>query len=526
MRSRLAGALAAVALVAGCTGSIGDHVNPDVEGVGTSGLRRLTQHEMDNVLRDLLGDETRSGAAFLPEDSADPFDNDRTTQQPSGALVEAVERLATQAADRAMDDPARRAALVPCAPSGADDAACLEAFVRSFGRRALRRPLADDEVSRYLTLQAHAVEAGDFYRGVALVIQALLQHPEFLYRVEIGTPVKGRPGLHRLNDFEVATRLSFFFWGSTPDDELLDLAEARGLRTQAQLREAAARMVDDPRARARVERFHALWLGYSRLPHAQDLTNAMRTETAALVERVIFDERRTWLDLFRLDETFVGDLLAGHYGLPLPGSEDPVWVPYGDSGRLGILSHGSFLSVAGKFGDTSPTQRGLLIATRLLCKEIPPPPPDVNVDEPPVGADGDCKYDRYAAHRQLGSCAGCHVQMDPIGFGLENYDQAGRWRAHDEGAPECLIEGEGELVELGATFRGPAELGEILATSGLLEHCLITQVYRFAMGQREGEEDAPYVAALAASFGAHGRFDQLMVDLAAEEAFGYRREEP
>jgi hypothetical protein len=510
------------ALAFGCDGTI-DGPGADVEGVGKSGLRRLTQQEYDNTLFDLLGDEQRLGRG-LPRDSFNPFDNDYRSQAASAVLVEALETLAEQAATELMADPTRRDAVIGCTPVGPADAGCLESFIRSFGRRALRRPLADSEVDALLELQTYSVEDDDFYTGAALVVRALLQDPEFIYRVEIGAPVKGRDGLFALDPFETATRLSYFLWGSTPDDALLDRAEAGELGAADQMRDAATAMLADPKARERVDRFHALWLGYHELPHEQALTNAMRTETGALIQRVVFEDRASWLDLFNANETYIDDTLAEHYGLPLPGG--PAWVPYGDSGRGGILSHASFLSVAGKFGDTSPTQRGRYISTHLLCKPIPPPPPDVNVDEPPESPDSDCKYDRYAAHRAIGtSCAGCHIQMDPIGFGLENYDQAGQYREHDTGLPECTITGEGTVADVGV-FNGPAELGDLLVDSGMLETCAVTQLYRFAMGHEEAAEDMPYIEAMADAFASGSyQFDTLLVDFVAMDAFRFRRED-
>lgn len=503
-----------------------------VEGVGESGARRLSRNEYDNTLRDLLRDETRSGYATLPEDVNEPFDNNYRTQVPSAVLVEAVETLATDAAERLVADPARRDEIVGCTPTGVPDAdaACLRSFITNFGRLALRRPLRAEEIERYLAFRDFAVEGGDFHIAVKLVIAAMLQNPEFLYRVETGRPVPGRPGLVRLNDFEVATRLSYFLWGSTPDDALLDLAERGKLSTAADVRLAAIRLLEDPRARERVDRFHALWLGYHQLPHAGDLTASMRTESAALVERVIFEEKRPWTDLFTSTETYLDANLAEIYGMdpPTAGFE---WAPYGGPGeRAGILSHGSFLSVAGKFGDTSPTQRGKLIRERLLCTPIPPPPPDVNVDEPPTSEASPCKWDRYAEHRSSGSCAGCHYQMDPVGFGLENFDQTGRWRAHDNGLPECVIAGDGQLFGAGPDgapieFNGPAGLGTALLESGAIESCLVKQVFRFAAGRMEEPEDQPYLDSLDASFAGSHRFEDLLLDVVSAEAFGYRMEE-
>jgi hypothetical protein len=201
-----------------------------------------------------------------------------------------------------------------------------------------------------------------------------------------------------------------------------------------------------------------------------------------------------------------------------------VWVDYGDSGRQGLLSHGSFLSVAGKFGDTSPTQRGKLIRTRLMCQNIPPPPPDVNVDIPPTSPDSNCKVDRYLAHRSQAGCVDCHNLMDPVGFGLENFDQKGAFRTHDLNEPTCLIDGDGTVD--GSMFNGPAELADLLIGAEVLDACAVTQLYRLAMGHREAAEDVPYIMDLQDQFreGDH-RFDQLLLGLVAADAFMFRREE-
>jgi hypothetical protein len=501
-----------------------------VTGVGEVGARRLSRDEYDNTLRDLLLDESRSGFAKLPEDVLDPFDNDYTTQQPSGILVETAETLAFEAAARLVADAAKRDQVIGCVPAGADDQACLRSFIVSFGRRALRRPLTSDEIDQYLAFSALSLEANDFYVGAGMVIAALLQDPEFLYRIERGEPVRGRPGLYRLGDHEVGTRLSYFIWGSTPDDALLDLADGKQLRTPEQVRAAAERMLADPRARARIDRFHAMWLGYYKLPHSPELTTAMRTETQKLVERVVFEEGRPWADIMTSKETYVDAQLAQLYGMPAPAGGGAGWTTYAGPGeRAGLLSHGSFLSVAGKFGDTSPTQRGKLIRERLMCQVVPPPPPNVNVDEPPQSTPtSTCKVDRYAQHRNDGSCFDCHNQMDPVGFGLESFDQMGRWRATDNDDASCMISGEGQLYGLApdpVPFKGPAELGTLLIDSGVLEACLVTQLYRFAMGHRERRDDADLIDALAHSFLETRRLDALVIELVSAEAFGYRQEE-
>ena len=511
----------------GTSGGVDETGDPEeaLDALGPLGMRRLTRYEYDNTLRDLLGDSTRPGSQMLPEDPFTPFDNEYGTQEASQPLIEGIEVLARDAAQRLLDDPARRDEVVGCTPDGVTDEGCLRDFVERLGRRALRRPLGSDEADDYVALGLeYAERESDFYAAVEVVVRALLQDAEFIYRVELGTPVPDEPGVFALDDFEIATRLSYLLWGSTPNDMLLDAAEAGELATAEQRTAMAQAMLTDPRARVQVDRFHAMWLGYAQLPHAPELTNALRTETSALVERVVFDEATPWTDLFTATETFIDATLAEHYDLPgLGGGEG--WVDYGASDRQGILSHGSFLSAAAGPGDTSPTRRGKWIREQLMCQVIPPPPPNVDADVPPTQEDAECKEDRYAVHAEVGSCAGCHAQMDPIGFGLERYDTQGRYRTHDEGAPQCTISGDGELVGLGE-FNGPAELADLLVDNELLEPCVSRQLYRFALGRQVGPEDIPLVVELGQQLlEGDGRFDTLLGTLVAHPAFTHRREE-
>ncbi|MCA9708361.1 MAG: DUF1592 domain-containing protein [Myxococcales bacterium] len=498
-----------------------------------SGLRRLSAREYDNTVHDLLGDP--GGAALLlPEDIRTPYDNDYTTQVASKALVDGLDVFVADVVGRLLDDPARRDEVVGCTPSGPDDAQCLRAFIERFGRRALRRPLTEDEIAEYMLALDHAAQSGDFYTAVDTVLRALLQDVELLYRVELGTPVPGQPGLFALSDWEVAARLSYLLWGTTPDEWLLALAEDGLLHTSDDIRSAAEAMLDDERTLTLVERFHAMWMGYETLPFGGEVADAMRTETRALFERVLFTEDRPWQDLFRLEQTFVGDALAEHYGLTPPGSEEPVWVDYGDSGRRGLLSQGSFLSVGGKFGDTSPIVRGLMIRTRLFCEPRPTPPPGVDVDAEPT--EGVCKEERYAAHR-AGSCAGCHEQLDPVGFGLEAYDLQGRFRTFETDDPDteadesqCAISGQGRLVLASGEshdFSGPAELADLVLETGQLNYCAVTQLYRFSVGRFELDgDDRDYVARISDALGEGDfHFDTLILDLVSDDTFRHRREE-
>ena len=498
-------------------------VDPEVlDRVAPSGARRLTAVEYAATVRDLLGVDV-AAVLLLPEDPRQPFDNDYRIQVASQALIEGAELLAADIAGLALV-PGSRDAVVGCVPVDTADEACFRSFVTGFGRRALRRPLSASEIDRYAALIAEADEAGDFYAAVEVALRAFLQHPEFLYRIEIGTPVTDAPGVFRLGDHEIASRLSYFLWGTTPSVEMLDRADAGELHTTAQITAVAEDMLTDDRARALVGRFHSLWLGYEQLSHSPELTSAMRAETQALIDRVVFDDGMPWQELLRAEQTFVDATLAEHYGLAAPANGS-AWVDYGDSGRRGLLSHGSFLSAATAVDDTSPIQRGLLIRTRMMCQDIPPPPPGVDIDntEP---EEGQCKDEFYRVTLGQAACVGCHDFMNPLGLGLEQYDNAGAFRTVEKDIPTCEIPGDGAID--GQAFSGPAELSALLLESGTLNACVTRQLYRFATGRTELESiDEAFIAALVDVLGAGDDFDfaGLMVGFVADEAFVLRRDD-
>jgi hypothetical protein len=512
------------------TGPITNVALPAALDPQITGMRRLTRVELDATLADLFGDTSSPAQRLLTPDPTDPFDNDYESQLPSAALIEGVENLAVEVADRALADSSRRLELIGCNPSGPGDTACFTAFVREFGRRVIRRPLTDPELTALLSLQSLAVEDNSFDTGVKLVIRTLLQLPEFLYRVELGVPESGRPGVYRLSAYELATRLSYFLHGTTPPEWLLDEAQNGGLASTDGVRAAAERLMGDTRTRVRVQRFHALWLGYHRLPHDPALSAAMQIESDALVKRVLFDEGKSYFELFNAQETYVNAQLAQHYGLSGAPSTGAAWVPYLGTRRQGLLSHGSVLSAGAKFSDTSPTQRGIFVRTRLLCQTVSPPPANVNADQPPTSTTSPCKKERYAVHASTGNCHSCHQGLDPVGFGLEAYDQAGRFRATDKDLPQCPIDGEGTVAGLpggDVAFNGPDGLSKALTESSMFDRCVVTQVMRFADGRREKPEDQAAIDRFTDGFRTNNRdFRALLLDVVTDEAFAFRTEEP
>ncbi len=518
--------------LAGCTGIIGElggsPLEEQVESeIAVSGLRRLTAQEYAATVQYLVGFVPVNVRETLPIDPLLPFDNDFTYQKASEALIQGADLLAGDVAEALVADTTLRDKVVGCSPAGTTDAACFRSFIKTFGRKAFRRPLVSSEIDKFATFLDHATVSGDFYTAVDSAMRAFLQHPEFFYRVEIGSPVPGSPGVNKLNDFEVATRLSYFIVGSTPEDWLLDAAESGKLATPEGITAAAEQLFAEPRAKERMGRFHELWLGYSTLTNS-GISADMRSETNALISRVVFEDKRPWTDLLTSTETYVTPELATHYGLPSPGA-NAGWVSYADSGRKGILSQGTFLSAVSKFGDTSPTQRGLLVRTQLFCQVIPKPPPDlmVNIDMPPESADPNaCKSERYSMATQTG-CKNCHTLMDPIGFGLERYDAAGRYRETEPNRPECVLDGNGVFDGVG-NFNGPAELSDLMMKAGGVDQCVAEQLYRYAVGRTELDyRDAALLERLVSESSADGglRLDQFIKDFVTSDAIRYRREE-
>ena len=420
---------------------------PRSDAVSASVARRLSRAEIDATVRDLLGDATNPASRFLAEDEYTPFDNDYTRQKASAALIDSLEATADDIAARVLA-PATRSRIVPCTPSGPGDAACFRQVIETVGRRLFRRPLSEDgdhRVSRPCSRSRRRTTRPCRTTSTppsSLMLRSMLQDPEFLYRIEIGTPTTDarRSPSEQLRDRHAPLVPPGGERARRPAPRPGQERQRRASPIRRTRRAEATRLLADPRARDQVHRFHAMWLGYRAIPGSADLLAAFDTETTALIDKIVFDQPASYLTLFSSSETYVNDLLADQYGLPRPAG-GAGWVPYGASGRAGILSHGAVLAAFSKFSDTSPTQRGILVQTRLLCNVVQPPPANVNVDQPPPATASACKLDRYAAHRSVASCGVCHNNLDPIGTGLEQYDIGGKFRTHDDGHPECPLDG-------------------------------------------------------------------------------------
>ncbi len=398
---------------------------------------------------------------------------------------------------------------------------CAGRIVADFARRAFRRPLLPAETEQYLRLVDTARRQGDsLEEGICLAIQAILVSPHFLFRIERDRSLT--PGAaHPVSQHELAARLSYFLWSSTPDDELLTLADRGALRKPEVLAAQVNRLLKDPRSRALVENFGGQWLEVRKLESVKPdrerfpqwdeyLRLSMRQETERFFEHLAREDRSI-LEFLDAPYTFLNERLARFYGIPgVSGPEfRKVALPAGERG--GVLAQASVLTVSSYATRTSPVLRGRWILENLLNSPPPPPPPDVpNLDEAAIGTSATLRA-QLEQHRTNSTCASCHARMDPLGFALENYDAIGAWRAQDGRFP---VDASGALPD-GRAFNGPDGLKALLkADREAFARCLTEKLLTYSLGRGLEAYDRRAVNAIAAGLPASGyRFSSLVLGI-------------
>jgi len=503
-------------------------------------LRRLTHSQYNNTVRDLLGDFSRPADRFPPEDFVNGFKNQLRTQGMPPLLAEAYSAAAEKLALNAFRTGDVNH-IVPCSPSSARDLKCRDQFVRGFGARAFRRPLTDAEAGRYADLfSAQAAKSGKFLEGARAVVEAMLQSPKFLFHVE-----SVRSG--QMRDYAVASRLSYFLWDTMPDKRLFEAAANGELRTADGIERIARTMLDQPLARQAADQFFGEWLRFDRAlgsvkdrrrypEFTPELAAMMVQETRMLLGHLVWNDGN-FMDVFTANYGFLNADLASLYGVPAPSGEfERVSFPAA-SHRSGLLGQASFLSSNAGPVETSPTARGIFIREQLLCQHIPNPPPGVNTQVPEPSPDRPlARRQRMQSHVDNPTCASCHRLMDPIGFGLENYDALGRWRDAEvlefEGSGsgrnktparkvELPIDNKGEIAGLANSgFSDPTEIGRLLAGSRACQECVVKQVFRYAFGRMESGADRDTIRRTLTTFHDSGfKFKELLVALVRAPQF-------
>jgi hypothetical protein len=549
--SKLCHLLSALALVAGCRGTIdaaattsgaagtggvaGVSGGAGVTGAGGTGapavmvpgrapLRRLTRAEYDNTVRDLLGDTSRPAQQFEPDTLADGFTNNADTQNVGTNLAQqyltAAEALSVSATKNLPQ-------LMGCDPA-TEGAACVRLFTARFGQRAWRRPLTTEETERLVAVYTKA--RGDFEATVSAqtLLQTILLSPNFLYRVERGVATPGA-SVVPLTSWELASRLSYFLLGSMPDDTLFAAAASDALRTPEQVAAQARRLLAATGGAVtdRVAQFFVEWLRLVNIDRLGKDTAVFPTfkptlapqlgeETRTFVKRTLFGGPGDLGTLLTAPYTYASAEVAALYGAGPPDADGKVAL--NPAQRAGLLTQAAVLATFAKADTSDPVHRGKFIWESLFCGNVPAPPANVNVT-PPMVTPGTTARQRFGEHRSAAGCASCHVVMDPIGLALENYDALGRWRDTENG---FQIDASGELkgTDVDGTFVGAVALARKLAQSQRVATCAVRQLFRFGYGRYDVDADAPTLDHLAAAFqSSNEKIVDLLVAMTQVPAF-------
>lgn len=409
---------------------------------------------------------------------------------------------------------------------------CTKRIIGDFARRAFRRPVSAIELNRFVALADLARKQGDsFEEGLTVALSAILVSPDFLFRVERDRSVADADIAHPISQYELATRVSYFLWASQPDARLMRAAQRRTLRNPAVMAAQVRRMLKDPRASTLAQEFGGQWLQFralesvtrdrDRFPDFEDyLRLSMRRETELFFEHIIREDRSI-LDFLDGRYTFVNERLARHYGLEGVTGPEFRRVELADSERSGVLTHASVLTVSSYATRTSPVLRGKWILDNILGAPPPDPPPDVpNLDETAVGSAGSLRK-QLEAHRKNAICASCHKRMDPLGFGLENFDATGAWRSLDG---MFAIDASGTLPD-GRTYAGPEELRSILRDDReAFTRALTAKLMTYALGRGLERSDRHTVKTIARRVAEQDyRFSNLILEIVNSRPFQMRR---
>lgn len=513
----------------------GETPNPELcTAVPNAPLRRLSRAEYRATIEDLFP-SVRVTFDLVRDPTEHGFENRAELLSPQPLLIEQYSEVAADVAAQAIADPA---SLLPCDPAVDGEDVCGRRFLEAVGERVFRRPLTAEELARYEGFMAAERAISGFETAVQLALEAMLQAPQFLYRLEMGAPETSGgavpEGAVALTAYEVATRLSYLVWGSTPDDALLARARAGELATPEQREAEVRRMLESPRASDMLVEFHRQWLDFDRIheepkdgdrypTYTDALAQAMREESDRFVSQVMWAGEGTVSALFTSRETSVDATLAEHYGLAAPAGAEWVAASLDPAERAGILTRAGFLAGRAHRLEGSPPLRGVFVFERILCRTPLSPPPDADLTEPASTGTGD-RTNRQLFEERTASpaCAGCHAVFNGLGYAFERYDAIGQYRTTDNGLP----------VDSTGTFAADDEVWEIddavdlsehLATSEEAQRCVAGHWYDYVSGTASTAADQCRVAEIYRSFDeTGGDVRELLVAFARQPAFAYR----
>lgn len=535
------GALVIAASLPACTGVIGEP--PDGAGIAgavpgsqaaqQSRFPRLSHAQWENTVRDLLYLDTAPGlsASFTGDPLSGYFDNNESVLQVTPGLWGDYQKAAEELSAMLTADPAKLAKLFSSDASVPVDARA-RAFIESFGLRAYRRPLSSAEIDQYAALFTKAKDVltdnTPEIAGVTLVLQAFLQSPHFVYRVELADKPRA-DGLIPLGGYEVATKLSYLLWNTMPDDELLAAAKAGELSTKEGVRAYAAAMLADARAHEAVSAFHAQLYDYKKyldlykdpavFPNfTPDMGEDMKREVELFVDDIVFEKGGGLVDILTSRTAFVNNRLAPMYGLDASSfSAEHTKVELNAKERSGFLTRVGFLAANGTARLPDSIHRGVFINLRVLCSKLPPPPNNV----PPLPAiSGKTNREIVSAHTGKGTCGeSCHgVLINPIGFAFENYDAIGAYRTMDNGFPVDSA----DQYTLGGEVKSYAdaiELSQVIAESTEAHRCYAKRWLEFAYGRSAAAGDDALIDKIGGASRGGASVRDIILDLVESDAF-------
>jgi hypothetical protein len=491
-------------------------------------LRRLNRAEYNNTIRDLVGVRFQPADDFPADDVGYGFDNIGDVLSLSPLLLEKYLAATEKITAAAFAVPELRRQIFIRQPKPHDHEECARVILENFAHRAYRRPVLAGELDRLVRLVRQAEQHGDkFDQGIQLALNAILVSPHFLFRVELDPP-HPQGGPHPINDYELASRLSYFLWSSMPDNDLFGLAQQGTLHQRDLLENQVRRMLKHPKSQALVTNFAGQWLQLRSLSGMtpdpgqfprfdEGLRSAMRRETESFFEAIVRDDRSI-LDFLDSDYTFLNERLARHYGIEGVQGEAFQRVSLAGSQRGGLVTQASILTVTSNPTRTSPVKRGKWILENILGTPPPPPPPGVQQlsEAKDVVLSGSLRQ-RMELHRSDSGCASCHQRMDPLGFGLENFDAVGAWRDRDGSFP---VDASGTLPD-GRTFDGPRGLRAILkARARDFRCCLAEKMLTYALGRGLESYDRPAIDRIREALeGGQDRFSTLVLAVVASDQF-------
>jgi hypothetical protein len=498
-------------------------------------VRRITESQYRHIVEDTFGPGLAINARFEPElreEGLQAIGNAQLSLTSSGfeQYFSLASALATQIVDEKTRD--QRLACRPADPKAAD-AACTRQVVARYGQGLFRRPLTEDEIANRVAIaEAGTKGSGGYYEGLRLALTSLLVDPEFLFRVEAAEPDPARRGQYRLDAYAKASRLSFLLWNAGPDAELLGAAQTGDLHKPAVQKAQIERLLASPRVRDGARAFFTDMLQFEHFEnmtkdnatypkYSQKVADSAREQTVRTLLDLLVDQNRDYREVFTSNETFINRELAAVYKVPYRSRQD--WTKYTfpeDSGRSGILTQVTFLSLFSHPAASSPTRRGAKLHEIFMCQPIPEPPADVDFSAVQALEKGTVR-ERLVDHMNNEGCASCHQLTDPLGLALEHFDGLGQRRTLENGA---LIDVSVELD--GAKAMGAQGVGKALSKNPDIPACLVRNVYAYGVGHVPDEADRQFLEAQEKQFAKAGyRFRPLLASIASSPGF-FRVEQP